>query len=469
MNRTASKTKPLVVALAAAGLLTACATPGAGGSHGAAKGASKTTPKTTPKTTKAAFGGRETLAKAGLAHPETVWVPARYTAGGHDALFIHGRRFVAPGGHGNVPGFIKTGHGYLVAVREPATRSDGVQVAPRVVFYRVGSSGRVVGKAASLTDHHSRVVVARHAIYLQQPAGTAADGALRLYSYVGVDGKGHQVAGPQNVLFATPAPDGGWYVERLLRAQAPAQAGNGYFYEIVQRGAQGKQHVVTRANNTYTVNRFVHSRAAFVDRPPLADSVRTGFSMRVYQRSHRPYNHGYDWSGSAYRFAVKPGKHCWGLIGRKCAPLLGAYTSQYGSAVNGMGTRAATDLARRSVLYGTVAHPRLATQFSGAGLGSALDYGVVNLKNKHKTVLFELEGGGLNTFRQFIGHNTGQASVNSRNDVFAMLTPHGPVFAVANNADNPQGTMPAYDPDHRKTVGADDIDSFLARYGFVGQ
>jgi len=73
----------------------------------------------------------------------------------------------------------------------------------------------------------------------------------------------------------------------------------------------------------------------------------------------------------------------------------------------------------------------------------------------------------MNTIRLLMGHNTNNASVNSRNDAFALLTPAGAVFAVANNAVNTNGQTPGYDLVHHKTLSPDVMDGFLARYGFV--
>lgn len=72
--------------------------------------------------------GTETLADAGLSNLSTLWIPAGYT-GSHDALYINGKHYSAPGGFNDVPGFIKTPGGYTVAVRQDSIQTNSPQVA----------------------------------------------------------------------------------------------------------------------------------------------------------------------------------------------------------------------------------------------------------------------------------------------------------------------------------------------------
>lgn len=140
-----------------------------------------------------------TLKAVGLSHPKTVWVPAFYTGGNNDLLFINGSRYTAPNGAGNVVGFLPTPTGYTVAVDDEPLPTRiysryGYPVAKlqrdaRLDLYAVSPAGKTLRKLASIRLHRSSQVFQTNKVFwvqsitgwLHEPAlGNQAQGSAPL-------------------------------------------------------------------------------------------------------------------------------------------------------------------------------------------------------------------------------------------------------------------------------------------------
>src|SRR5699024_5498831 len=138
-------------------------------------------------------------------------------------------------------------------------------------------------------------VVGRHAIYAQRAAG--GDN----YSFVGYDTRGEQVTGPQGVMSAAPAPNGGWYVVR--EAPGADNSPSDYwerlgFYTLSPTGQMQPLGRFKWLMDSY--NNLLHSAAIFVNRPPLENTVRTG--QWLLMKLERPY--GQPAGDDMYRLGV---------------------------------------------------------------------------------------------------------------------------------------------------------------------
>lgn len=435
------------------------------------------------------FRGDESLVKAGLVHPATVWIPRRYAGNGSPALFIDGRPYVAPGGYARVVAFTNAPYGYLVAVREPAvantqtnaSETSLVQAGGRTVFYRVTTKGHTLGPSGSLPVGTALAVPG--AIYIQEPTGTVAYGELKSYSYVGLNTKGTQIAGPQDVLFATPAPasqGGGWFVVRLLRAQYPKELYAQYNAQIVRSTRHGTHPVLSYWAgygdfSPNSANSFVHTTGLFVNMPNYVDSWRTGAVVAVWHHSVGALGGaGLDWFGSILLPAEgAPKLICHGLIGRACGQPLGQYEMGLGALQSTVTAPVAGDLVRRAILFGSPTDPYLATQMSGT---SDLWYGYIHLAGRRKgqteTKLVKLAGGIFNFLRGsgILGGstNTGTFTTNTRNDALGIISPRGVILIM----DNPlaakfghTGPLPVFDITAGKRIHRERMASFLLRYG----
>lgn len=483
--------------------------------------------------------GTETLADAGLTHLSTLWVPAGYT-GSHDALYINGKRYAAPGGFNDVPGFIKTPGGYTVAVRQdrlqmsqtqvaaptapagglsaqqtqtlqqqvqqiqqmpgltPAQRTQmltmlmqvtlsssqaaaapqvpaaqfagGIQPSPGLMFYSVSIDGLTLATIGSLpASKTARVLVTQKAIYVEQQSGKTAYDRLPLFSYVGLDGAGKQISGPQDVLFASPAPDSGWYVKQLLKAQNPSDLYSTYSFAFSHVGSDGNRSEVFQDNDQYTAaDILIHDTVAVADMPPLVDSVRTGEVVRLAHDGAQSIGNDFtNWMAAAYDLGKAPPTSCRPtLFGKYCTLKWGTYSLTLG-AVRSMDIDTAYVIAHGMTLFGTPDKPQLAMQLSNdAGLGKALQYGVVDTASQERTALFELMGSGSNTFRSFAGTNTGDADASSFNSAYNILTPRGLILAQAGSVNRNQD-KPGFDLSSQRTISASDINGFLMQYGMA--
>lgn len=439
---------------------------------------------------RAVFPSDESLAKAGLVHPATIWIPGRYAENGRPVFFIDGHPYAAPGGYTQVVAFTNAPYGYLVAVREPAVAhteiistagTSLVQTGGRTVFYRVTKSGRTLGTLGSLPLGAALAVPG--AIYIQERTGTVAYGELESYSYTGFSAKGAQITGPQDVLFATPAPaseGGGWFIARLLHAQYPTELYAQYDAQIVHWTRQGTHRILTYGGGygdfpSNSANSFIHTTGLFVNMPNYVDSWRTGAVVAVWHHSVGALGGvGRDWVGSILLPAEgAPKLICHGLIGRVCGQPLGQYEMGLGTLQSTVTAAMAADLVRRTLLFGTPSDPYLATQISGT---SDLWYGYIHLagrrKGQIKTKLVKLAGGVANFLRGsgLLGANTntGNFTTNAQNDAFGIISPEGVILVL----DNPlaakfghAGPLPAFDVTTEKRISRVRVASFLLRYG----
>lgn len=436
--------------------------------------------KTPPPLQQFTSQGTESLKDAGLANPSTLWIPARYTGSG-DALYINGQRYAAPGGFNNVAGFIKLADGYLVAVRQnqlpivqPAaptgTSAVGSSNSVGVAFYKVGANGQTLAAVGSVPTVHKapRVLTTTDAIFVERRDGSTASGQLRLFDYIGINKQGQQAVGPQGVLFATPAPDGGWYVKQMLGNEDPSLPYATYNWDIAHIDADGQRTEIYKGSSEYTGQDMgVHSALAFADMPPLTDSVRTGYVIRLMHHGAQSMGNDFtDWYASAFSLGEKPPALCYGLIGRECTYQLGSYTFDL-APVRATSAVAAYGTAEGFVLFGTPDDPKVAGQLTqDASAGKGLDYGLVDIKTGDRTALFNIMGAGMNAIRNIFGSNTGNADFSRLNDAYDILTPAGLVVAPTSRTAGTDA-KPAFDLASDKTISAADMNGFLMQYGFV--
>jgi hypothetical protein len=346
----------------------------------------------------------------------------------------------------------------------------GIQPSPGLVFYQVSSDGQTMATIGSLpASKTARVLVTQEAIYVEQQSGKTAYDRVPLFSYVGIDGSGKQISGPQDVLFASPAPDSGWYVQQLIKAQNPSDLYSTYSVVFTHIGSDGTRTEIFRDFYQYTeVNILVHSTVAVADMPPLVDSVRTGEVIRLAHVGAQSIGNDFtDWIGAAFDLGKAPPISCrHTLLGKYCTPKWGTYSMTLGT-VRTMNIYTAYGIAQGMTLFGTPDKPQLATQLSAdAGLGKALQFGIVDTASQERTALFELMGSGSNTFRSFVGGNTGAADASSFNNAYSILTPQGLILAQAGSVNRNQD-KPGFDVSSQKTISANDINGFLMQYGMA--
>lgn len=392
----------------------------------------------------------ETLAEAGLAGFETLWIPARYRDDQRNALFIKGRQFTAPGGYTDVAGYLPTERGYLVAVYQ-ATQPIDVSFIPAsseslsVVFYEAAKDGNV-GPALGTIPDAEYAVVGKTGIFVAQQT------AKGIYGYSGYDTNGKLVAGPQGVRFASPAPDGGWFVQKVV-----SEKPNHVDIVTMRYGTDGAAKVLAKdAIHEQEFNRFGNSTAVFVDQPPLADSARTGHVVRLYR----------EYSSMSRDFRELRG--CVTDLNETKGRTLGAWCVKIGNA-HGTTLGTAADLTRRIIVFGNESSARAASQLSPKGFGPAV-YGTVDLKAtetyKTEKEVFRIAGAGSNFARTLFGGNNSNLTANSRNDAYGIITPKGNLLVLANEhlSGSPRQAVNLVSG---KTLDSEDIEGFLFQYGIT--
>jgi len=347
----------------------------------------------------------------------------------------------------------------------------GVQAGAGVMFYSVDTNGKTMGTMGSLPAwSDNTVLVTPSAIYVTQVAGK--ENGQALLNFEGIDATGKQLTGPQNVLFASPAPDGGWYTVQMGQMQNPQ-----ILYSSYQRIFA---HVSTDGVRTQEFTDWVeyaapdmlgHNRSIFVNMPPLVDSYRTGHVVRIAHNGPSGLQtSGFTWHGAVFDLAKAPPIICHGLIGRECDPQWGDYSFALGNTADipgGLTPLGAIRVATGLTLFGTVADPQVAAQLTnGAGLAKALDYGFVDLTTGGSTALFTIMGAGMNTFRSIFGANTNTADVSEKNDAYTILTPTGLLVTNA-NAQNQNQPQMGFDLTTQKTLAAGDVSGFLTQFGIT--
>ena len=476
--------------------------------------------------------GTESLKDAGLANPSTLWIPARYTGSGDalfingqryaapggfnnvasfikltDGYLVAVRQNQLPvvqpaaatAGGGLSAEQTKTLQAQMQKIQQmpnltaeqrvqmmsmlmqatmsssqtaqvPAPVTLGSSNSIGVAFYKVGADGQTLAAVGSIPTVHNapRVLTTTAAIFVERRDGSTASGQLPLFDYIGINNKGQQVVGPQGVLFATPAPDGGWYVKQMIGNEDPSLPYATYSWDIAHIDANGQRTEIYKGSSEYTGQDMgVHSALAFANMPPLADSVRTGYIIRLMHHGAQSMGNDFtDWYASAFSLGEKPPVLCYGLIGRECTYQLGNYTFDL-APVRTTSALAAYGTAQGFILFGTPDDPKVAGQLTqDASAGKGLDYGVVDVKTGERTALFNIMGAGMNTIRNIFGSNTGNADFSRLNDAYDILTPTG-LVVVPTAGTAGTDTKPAFDLASDKTISAADMNGFLMQYGFV--
>jgi len=397
-----------------------------------------------------------TLKQAGLSHPQTVYVPAFYTSGNDNLLFIDGRQYRAPNGAANVMGYLPTATGYVVAVENvptPLQLTDNLgypmgklQAGAKLELFAVNEKGKTEKEIASIDlRQYDQVFQSNSAFYVQRVTGSfrempaAGDGSVPLYSFFGLNATGHRVNGPVNVLFATPAPDGGWY--KLVPTSRGALGGySGRFYHT-----KNGQILYSKSESfLYSDPEFiVHTPAMFINEPPVVDSVRTG-RVLLFSANGNPLNSDVD-----YVFAALNLNHP-------------NFDSQGFANTTAYGLAECVYLTQRFALFGTPENPKVVRQISTGSFGGTLYVGYQNLVTKDKVPVFRLMGGTMNVVRRFLGSNGGSVSTANRKvDAFTVITPADTILMGV--SDNDFGN--AYDVDLHGVIPKVYAEEFASTYG----
>lgn len=436
-----------------------------------------------------------TLADVGMREPKTLWIPARYTGAGRAQLYVNGRKFVAPGGHDNVLGFLPAPYGYFVAVHQPvgatvvpqaagpaapvlsaeqlakmtpeqqiaalqlqlqimqAQAQNQPQVAvvvpvatagqPHVVYYRVSPAGGVLGVVADV-QAGAKAWVTPDAIFVAQPAGrrAAGDGQVTVFNVVGYTPAGERVDGPQDALSATPGPDGEWYWYGMSGRSSRTE------YRKIDRAGRVQALRSGETDNGYDA--IINSQQAFVNLPPIADSIRTKRVMYVSWDSGRGALRTLP-RGVLYVAPLDIGEF-------KDRAWLGGHR-EFDSLHS---------MAERAGLFGTPDRPLYAGQADGDSYKeSGVNLYVLNAADPKKDyyALYNVMGRGMNIARSIFGDNNGGSfTLDSRNDLFVFVTPTTTVGVKARaGKDGVQG----FDMLNRRALGAQEVQSFALRHGLT--
>ncbi len=204
------------------------------------------------------------LESLGLDDAQTVWVPARFHEDGKPALYIRGERYYGPEGNGVVPGFLRVGDRYLVAVGSAAALD--ARLSQPLYYYFVDQEGATLEEVGRVPATFE-VRVGDHAVYGEQR------GLRSQLNFEGVDVEGAPASGPGEILDAVPASGGGWYI-----FDEYASSGDGQWISIEYESAEAVNTRIMRRTHWHEddINGFFSTWAAFVDESPLADTVRTG-------------------------------------------------------------------------------------------------------------------------------------------------------------------------------------------------
>ncbi|HSH26507.1 MAG TPA: hypothetical protein VK972_01860, partial [Wenzhouxiangella sp.] len=339
------------------------------------------------------------LAEAGLNDIDTLWIPERYRDDNKGALYLQGKRYTTPDGHSDVLGFLPmAGGGYLVAVYQEGVPVESADLPEHsgnaIVFYRSDETGQTQEQLGVIKPA-GRVIVGKQGIFVARQSGT------KKYSYTGYSAEGKPLAGPQDVYFATPSSDGGWLVE----VQAKPKDVNGVKTAFYKVGADGNREKLR--DGLYRENRYykkmLNTTAAFVNVPPYADSVRTGFHMYLSLGGEVTGPGSRPWYGSFTSFELPD-------IEAKARGLLafgrsytkrGHYVVDYGMAQS-IRPEVALDLGRRSALVGDKDRPLAITQLDSSdhrgGYVGFADLYAQEGKPQHSTPVFKIAGAGFELF-----------------------------------------------------------------------
>ena len=390
----------------------------------------------------------ETLAQSGLAQPKTVWVPARYRDDNKSAFFLAGNQFAAPGGFTDVVGFLpREEGGYLVAVRQSAQPASLPSLAdakgPFVVFYAVGQDGSIEKIFGSIPSD-SQTVVGKNAIFVDSSKTSG------MYAYSGYDTKGKLLTGPQGVRFASPSPDGGWFIQKVVSSDSIETQ-----VVLMHQAENGTTKVISKSKiDNKDVSFFQNTTAAAVDVPPYTDSVRTGFVGHVFKRYKATTSDFQEWLAALTNLAAEKA-------------VVGKWYVTVGSQHN-VPMSHAVEMTRRMIVLGSVEKPIGAGQIQPGGF-KGVQYGITDLSAEVRAFdsekpLFEIYGGGANFFRQALG---GSNSVgHSHNDAYAIVTPTSNVLVFANEVGRDKPWQ-AVNINSGAKVSPEEIEGFLYQYGMT--
>jgi hypothetical protein len=435
------------------------------------------------------------LAELGFASFKTLWIPARYTNTEKNALFIGNKKYVAPGGYDNALGFLPTDYGYMVAVRQPAgtvvissqafkpvgtptftpeelakmppeqrlkamelqmqamqMQMQSMQQKPQttvvsaaakgqesVAFYSVSPTGEMLGVVGEIQSG-SAAWVTNDAIYVRRDAGTkngdSGNRSRNVYDYIGFTRMGEQVIGPQAAAHAAPGPNGDWYWTTVR------QNGEGLEYRHTDKGGAVRKLSVIDASRTARHWEMWTSQQAFVDMPPIADTVRTGRVLTT------------EWNLNL------------GGGGLYLAPLdlsqrglwLGSNESEAGIA----------DMAFRAGLFGSVDAPWYVGQAAGSEhKESGLNIYAANARNPddHYPV-FNLLSSMQNFMRN--GINRGSLYSAPKSDLFVIVSPTAVIATLTGDqAYYGKNSGQGFELLTKKSVRAEEMKPFLMKYGFA--
>lgn len=401
------------------------------------------------------------LSDAGLSDLDTLWVPARYIQESNaSALYIKGTRYVSPDGENNVIAFTNMSNGdYLVVVLQDGVpvleaKTDHAPWERFAVFYRVSRDGKTLEKLGFQATR-GRVVTALDGIFVQ--VGTKGSSTSKMLGY---DVDGNFSSGPQDVNYATPSSKGGWYVSRY---KEKISSGLIYSYFYVAKDGTESYLGDSRARGH---NQALNTVVAYANMPTYTDSTRTDFNMKVVLSGVDNFK---GWWGSAYNFDKRrtkvKGK---GLLVRgKMFDQIGHYAFQYGS-YRGMNSEIAEDIAVRSALINSNGKPLYIGQID-PGDTKGVYVGIVDLlaqgegKRSH-SLLFNLNGSGMQVLRMVMGANSGAATAASANDVYTVVTPSGVTVVYAYLNAVRDGDIRAYNVGTDSVVNPEEVADFLRKH-----
>lgn len=398
------------------------------------------------------------LSDAGLADLDTLWVPARYIQGSSvSALYIKGVRYVSPDGENDVIAFTNMSNGdYLVVVLQGSVpvleaKTDHAPWEKFAVFYRVSRDGKTIEKIGFQVTR-GRVVTALDGIFVQ-----VANKGTMTSKMLGYDVNGNFASGPQDVIYATPSSKGGWFVSRY---KEKISSGPIYSYFHVEKGGAEDYLGDSRA---FGYNKALNTVVAFANMPTYTDSTRTDFNMKVVLAGVDNFK---SWWASAYSFNKRRTETKRKVrFGReKMVEQIGHYESKYGS-YRGMDSDIAEDIAVRSALINSDGRPLYIGQIDASDT-KGVYVGMVDLlaqdeEKRSHSLLFNLNGSGMQALRMVAGANSGAATAASANDVYTIVTPSGATVVYAYLNAVRDGDIQAYDVGTDSVVKPEEIADFL--------
>jgi hypothetical protein len=460
-------------------------------------------------------GATTRLADIGIASPRTLFIPRRFADANVGSLWLDGRKVIFPQGPQDVIGFLPTAGGYIVALfdaqggsvvsesqgpesgaslidpamlkqmtpeqqvrileamakiqgaRPGAATVSTVARGAQTVFYRIDSAGKNPRRLGTVAVVDASVAISDKGIFVAQRGG-AVNRFLTLKNYVGFDTKGQSASGPQDVLFASPAPqDGEWFVQKLTRHDRGDSIGDGYAYSLARWKPSGELETIRKSTLQYNDRAaFVNSQAIFADMPPLADSFRTGTVMLAYGRGDRGITtDSTDFHITPWAFSkpvpTRTQIDCFGLCNHE-VELIGHHPMRATRVVQGKGAGfdGAVELAQRTVLAGTPEAPVMWQQIPDPGFG-ALSYGMVEIGSDRVSRLFEVHGKGMNVLRGFVGTNSSAMTLSHKNDVMPVMHPKGVTLLVPTRLDGPYA---GFDNNEKRLIRASEVQDFVERY-----